>query len=74
MTNYRILWRLLYLSLFIISPYGYTENQLLPSAQESVQFEQKQRLESELIQRNLLEKHNVITVDDTFSKHGQDEI
>ncbi|HHE6469518.1 TPA: ShlB/FhaC/HecB family hemolysin secretion/activation protein [Providencia rettgeri] len=74
MTNYRILWRLLYLSLFIISPYGYTENQLLPSAQESVQFEQKQRLESELIQRNLLEKHNTIIVDDSFSKHHQDGI
>ncbi|SPZ21971.1 Hemolysin transporter protein shlB precursor [Providencia rettgeri] len=74
MTKYQIIWRLLYLSLFMISPYGYTENQLFPSTNESIQFEQKQRLESELTQRNLLEKHNVITVDDTFSKHGQDEI
>lgn len=74
MTKYQIMWRLLCLSLFMISPYGYTENQLFPSTNESIQFEQKQRLESELIQRNLLEKHNVITVDDTFSKHGQDEI
>ncbi len=46
MTNHQIMRRLLYLSLFIISPYGYTENQLLSSAQESIQFEQKQRLES----------------------------
>lgn len=74
MTKYQIIWRLLYLSLFMISPYGYTENQLFPSTNESIQFEQKQRLESELTQRNLLEKHNVITVDDTSSKHGQDEI
>lgn len=74
MTNNRIIWCLLYLSLFMISSYGYTENQLLPSTQESIQFEQKQRLESELIQRNLLEKHNAITVDDTFSKHHQDEV
>ncbi len=54
MTKYQIMWRLLYLSLFMISPYGYTENQLFPSTNESIQFEQKQRLESELIQRNLL--------------------
>lgn len=51
MTNHQIMRRLLYLSLFIISPYGYTENQLLSSAQESIQFEQKQRLESELTQK-----------------------
>ncbi|HGN1705996.1 TPA: ShlB/FhaC/HecB family hemolysin secretion/activation protein [Providencia rettgeri] len=74
MTNYRVIWCSLSLSLFMISPYGYTENQLLPSTQESIQFEQKQRLESELIQRNLLEKHNTIIVDDTFSKHRKDEI
>ncbi|WP_272690956.1 ShlB/FhaC/HecB family hemolysin secretion/activation protein [Providencia sp. PROV116] len=74
MTNYRILWRLLYLSLFIISPYGYTENQLLPSAQESVQFEQKQRLESELIQRNLLEKQSTISIEDALPSPSQNEI
>lgn len=74
MTNFRILWRLLYLSLFIISPYGYTENQLLPSAQESVQFEQKQRLESELIQRNLLEKQSTISIEDALPSPSQNKI
>ncbi len=64
MTNHQIMRRLLYLSLFIISPYGYTENQLLSSAQESIQFEQKQRLESELTQRSLLEKQSTIPIED----------
>ncbi|QPE18358.1 ShlB/FhaC/HecB family hemolysin secretion/activation protein [Providencia rettgeri] len=74
MTKYQIMWRLLYLSLFIISPYGYTENQLLPSAQESVQFEQKQRLESELIQRNRLEKQSTISIEDALPSPSQNEI
>ncbi|HBO24320.1 MAG TPA: ShlB/FhaC/HecB family hemolysin secretion/activation protein [Providencia sp.] len=73
MTIYQALWRFLYLLLFIISPNGYSENQLLPSTQESIQFEQKQRLESELNQRNLLEKQNTITLDSAASKHPQDE-
>ncbi|MEY0972626.1 ShlB/FhaC/HecB family hemolysin secretion/activation protein [Providencia huaxiensis] len=68
------MWRLLYLSLFMISPYGYTENQLLPSAQESVQFEQKQRLESELIQRNRLEKQSTISIEDALPSPSQNEI
>ncbi|MBQ0270584.1 ShlB/FhaC/HecB family hemolysin secretion/activation protein [Providencia huaxiensis] len=74
MTKYQIMWRLLYLSLFMISPYGYTENQLLPSAQESVQFEQKQRLESELIQRNRLEKQSTISIEDALPSPSQNEI
>lgn len=58
--------RLLYISLFLVSLKGYTENQpLLPSSQESIQFEQKQRLESELNQRQLLEKQNSLILDDS---------
>ncbi len=74
MTNHQILWRLLYISLFMISPYGYAEHQLLPSTQESIQFEQKQRLESELNQRNLLEKQSTIPIDDASPLPSQDEI
>ncbi|WP_374446762.1 ShlB/FhaC/HecB family hemolysin secretion/activation protein [Providencia sp.] len=73
MTNQQALWRLFCLSLFIISPYGYAENQLLGSSQESVQFEQKQRLELELKQRNQLEKQRAIIVDDALLKPTQDE-
>ncbi|WP_272520584.1 ShlB/FhaC/HecB family hemolysin secretion/activation protein [Providencia sp. PROV223] len=74
MTSYRILWRLFYLSLFIISPYGYTENQLLPSVQESIQFEQKKRLESELTQRKLLEKQSTISIEDALPSPSQNKI
>ncbi|MTB67551.1 ShlB/FhaC/HecB family hemolysin secretion/activation protein [Providencia sp. wls1943] len=73
MTIHQIFWRLIYLSLFIISPYGYAGNQFLSSPQESVQFEQKQRLESELNQRNQLEKQSAIIVDNAFLKPTQDE-
>lgn len=73
MTNHQALWRLFCLSLFIISPYGYTENPLLGSPQESVQFEQKQRLELELKQRNQLEKQSTIIVDNALLKPTQDE-
>ncbi|HHQ2585775.1 TPA: ShlB/FhaC/HecB family hemolysin secretion/activation protein [Providencia rettgeri] len=69
-----ILCRLLYIPLFLISLKGYTENQLLlPSSQESIQFEQKQRLESELNQRQLLEKQNILTLDDSGHTPLQDE-
>ncbi|WP_353242847.1 ShlB/FhaC/HecB family hemolysin secretion/activation protein [Providencia sp.] len=74
MTNHQALWRLFCLSLFIISPYGYTENPLLGSPQESVQFEQKQRLELELKQRNQLEKQSTIIVDNALLKPTQDKI
>ncbi|HHR6030634.1 TPA: DUF637 domain-containing protein [Providencia alcalifaciens] len=73
MTTHQIFWRLLYLSLFIISPYGYTENQFLNSSQESIQFEQKQRLELELNERNQLEKQSTIIVDNAFLKPAKDE-
>ncbi|WP_272522417.1 ShlB/FhaC/HecB family hemolysin secretion/activation protein [Providencia sp. PROV202] len=72
MTTHQIFWRLLYLSLFIISPYGYTENQFLNSSQESIQFEQKQRLELELNERNQLEKQSTIIVDNAFLKPAKD--
>lgn len=66
--------RLLYISLFLVSLKGYTENQpLLPSSQESIQFEQKQRLESELNQRQLLEKQNSLILDDSGITPLQDE-
>ena len=65
---------LLYLLLFLIPFNGHAETRLqIPSSQESIQYEQKQRLESELNQRNLLEKHNKITLDDAFSTPSQDE-
>lgn len=71
---YPTLCRLLYIPLFLISLKGYTENQLLlPSSQESIQFEQKQRLESELNQRQLLEKQNTPTLDDSGITPLQDE-
>ncbi len=74
MTNNQVLWCLLFSTLFMISPYGYTENQLLPSTQESIQFEQKQRLESELSQRNLLEKQTTIPIEGVLPPPSQDEI
>ncbi len=73
MTNNQVLWCLLFSSLFMISPYGYTENQLLPSTQESIQFEQKQRLESELSQRNLLEKQTTIPIEGALPPPSQDD-
>lgn len=74
MTILSTLCRLLYIPLFLIPLKGYTENQLLlPSSQESIQFEQKQRLESELNQRQLLEKQNILTLDDSGHTPLQDE-
>lgn len=68
------LYHLLYLLLFLIPFNGHAEIRLLlPSSQESIQFEQQQRLESELSQRSLLEKQNTVTLDDAFSTPPQDE-
>lgn len=46
---------------------------LLSSSQESIQFEQKQRLESELNQRQLLEKQNTHILDDSGITPLQDK-
>lgn len=74
MTMHPTLCRLLFIPLFFISLKGHTENRLLlPSSQESIQFEQKQRLESELNQRQLLEKQNTLLLNDSSITPLQNE-
>lgn len=56
----------LLLPLVVFTELSYTEPILFPANRDSIQFEQKRRLESEEQQREALENQNTVTVDPTL--------
>lgn len=56
----------LFLPLIVFTELSYSEPLWFPANRDSIQFEQKRRLESEKQQREALENQNTVTVDPTL--------
>ncbi|WP_353166007.1 ShlB/FhaC/HecB family hemolysin secretion/activation protein [Providencia sp.] len=62
----KLLRAVLFLPLIVFMELCYAEPLLFPANRDSIQFEQKRRLESEEQQREALENQNTVTVDPTL--------
>ncbi len=64
----------LFLPLVIFAKFSDAEPMLFPANKDSIQFEQKRRLELEVQQREALENQNAVTVDPTLKSASDDSL